>query len=337
MFECDRSMPHDGEMAIRASFTPTGPLGWGGVYWQYPENNWGDDPDSLNLSWANKLTFWAKGEEGGEKVRFFVGGVGDADAPYPDSLRPEVSTGFIELESDWNQYTINLHDQDLTHLIGGFGWATDKCANPNGATFYLDDIIFTFDPNLPPLPPPGPIFPIYTDAAVPDNHYFPAGWMGDAVVPGRVSLTECWYNNPHSGQTSIQVAYTNEVIGWAGVYWLHPATNWGDVPGGFDLTEVDRLTFWARSDEDNAEIRFLIGGVGWDPTDTDCSGPPLEQYPDSVCPKIEQIIKLSQSWTPYTIYLPQSRNYNHVVGGFGWVSEQEVTFYLDDIIYEFDQ
>jgi hypothetical protein len=26
-----------------------------------------------------------------------------------------------------------------------------------------------------------------------------------------------------------------------------------------------------------------------------------------------------------------------VVGGFGWVAESPVTFYLDDVVYEFDQ
>ena len=334
LYECDRADPHQGEMAIRATFSPTGTLGWGGIYWQYPENNWGNMEDGLDLSWANKLSFWAKGEKG-EKIRFFVGGIGTKDDPYPDSLRPALSTGFIQLEDEWHEYIIDLRGQDLGHVIGGFGWATDQCANPSGATFYLDDIVFEFDPNMPPPPSPGPVFPVYTDAAAQDNHYFPTGWMGDGEVPGRVSLTECSYDDPHSEPTAIKIEYTEEVIGWAGIYWVHPAENWGDRPGGFDLTGADRLTFWARSDTPGAEIEFLIGGVGY-PNGTACSSPLAEPYPDSICPKIQQTETLSSTWKKYTIPLPQSRNLEKVVGGFGWVAEDEVIFYLDDIVYEFD-
>jgi exo-beta-1,3-glucanase (GH17 family) len=346
LYECERADPHSGELAVRVSFSPTGTLGWGGIYWQYPENNWGTISRTIDLSYTNKLTFWAKGEEGDERIRFFVGGIGTKNDPYPDSLRPQVSTGFIQLTNQWQKYTINLllarpepsYGQDLSRVIGGFGWATDKCANPAEVTFYLDDIVFEHDPNLTPLPPPSSVFAIYTDAAAQGNHYFPTGWMGDAEAPGRVSLTECWPDNPHSEQTSIRVAYTREVIGWAGLYWVHPAENWGDRPGGYDLTEADRLTFWARS-EASAWVKFLIGGIGY-PVDyrgrADC-GHASEPYPDSVCPKIERWVQLSPTWTKHTIDLHEySRNWSKVVGGFGWVAENPVTFYLDDVVYEFD-
>lgn len=347
LFECDRCDPHSGEMAVRASFSPTGTLGWAGAYWQYPENNWGNLSDGLDLSWANKLTFWAKGKIGGERIRFFVGGIGDKNDPYPDSLRPEVTTGFIELTDQWQKYTINLliarpepsYGQNLSHLIGGFGWATDKCANPAGATFYLDDIYYEYDPNSIPPSPSGSTFAIYTDAAEQGNHYFPTGWMGDATVAERVSLTECWSDNPHSGQSSIRIAYTQEVIGWAGVYWLRPDGNWGARPGGYDLTGADRLTFWARSETPNAQVKFLIGGAGYqvDSQGNAICSSPLEPYHDSVCPKIEKPETISNIWTKYTIDLHQySPDLSKVVGGFGWVAEGEVIFYLDDITYEFD-
>jgi hypothetical protein len=47
---------------------------------------------------------------------------------------------------------------------------------------------------------------------------------------------------------------------------------------------------------------------------------------------------LSPTWAKYTIDLHQAppRNLSSVVGGFGWVASAPVTFYLDDIIYEFD-
>jgi hypothetical protein len=99
------------------------------------------------LSWANKLTFWARGANGDEKIRFFVGGIGTDQDPYPDSLRPAVTTGFITLDSAWRQYTIDLRGKDLAHLVGGVGWVTDRADSPGGATFYLDDIQFEAGPN----------------------------------------------------------------------------------------------------------------------------------------------------------------------------------------------
>ena len=223
-------------------------------------------------------------------------------------------------------------------MIGGFGWATDQCANPFGAVFYLDDINYEYDPTLQPPSPPGPIFNIFTDAAAPDNHYYPSGWMGDAEQPGRLSLTECWPANSHSGDTSIRIAYTQPVIGWAAVYWLSPADNWGDRPGGYDLRGARRITFWARTDTPGTRVKFLIGGIGYE---TDYKGQAIcsnriFQYPDSICPKIEKWITLSTEWTQYSIDLEiNSSDLSHVVGAFGWMADSPLVFYLDDIVYEF--
>lgn len=330
--------PQAGTTAISLTYTAqaSNGYGWAGIYWQMPENNWGDIDGGLDLSWANKLTFWARGKTGAEKIRFFVGGLGDASAAYPDSLRPEVSTGFVQLATAWQHYTIDLRGQDLSRLIGGFGFATQQCANPGGAVFYLDRIVFEYDPNLPPPLPPGPIFPVYTDAATLDNHYTPDGWMGDGTILGRVSLTECWLDNPHSGQTAIRITYTQTVpsAGWAGIYWLHPAGNWGDVPGGYNLTGADRVTFWARSETVPVEVKFFVGGVGY--SEGIGCGNPLGLYPDSICPKIEIAVTLSSTWTHYTLDLGSAPNLQRVVGGFGWSATTSAIIYLDDIVYEFD-
>jgi exo-beta-1,3-glucanase (GH17 family) len=335
--------PFRGSSATEVAYTAqqSRSKGWAGIYWQEPENNWGTIDGGYNLSWANKLTFRARGAQGGERVQFFVGGIGTKAEPYPDSLRPALSTGFISLDTSWREYTIDLRGRNLAHVIGGFGLVMSKCADSGGATVYLDDIVYEFDPSLPLTPPPGAVFPVYTDAAARENHYVPSLWMGDGSVPGQVSMNECWQDGPYSGLTSIRIAYTQQQQGWAGMYWVHPAENRGDIPGGFDLTGADHLTFWARSDTPAATITFLIGGVGYD-TDyqgnTVCSRP-LQPYPDSVCPPIRQTVALSSTWAKYTIDLKQSpmRDLSSVVGGFGWMSTSPVVFYLDDIVYEFDQ
>src|SRR3989338_7998221 len=58
---------------------------WAGIYWLNPPDNWGDHKGGYNLTGAAKLTFWARGEKGDERIEEFkVGGVGRG-MEYPDS------------------------------------------------------------------------------------------------------------------------------------------------------------------------------------------------------------------------------------------------------------
>lgn len=125
---------------LRVIYKATGPKGWAGIYWQDPANNWGDVPGraGYDLRGATKLTFWAKGENGGERVHEFrVGGI---VGQYPDSDVANLSN--VRLSRDWKQYTIDLSKKDLRHIIAGFGIFVSKAENPSGATIYLDDIFF---------------------------------------------------------------------------------------------------------------------------------------------------------------------------------------------------
>jgi hypothetical protein len=138
--------PHSGSTCIKITYS-MGPEGWAGIYWQDPENNWGNcSAGGYNLTGATNLSFWAKGANGTEKIEIKIGGIGwnpNTDqqiALYPDSLHPAVSTGIINLTNEWKQYTINLTGVNLSHVIGGFCWVTNTTLNPNGCTFYLDDM-----------------------------------------------------------------------------------------------------------------------------------------------------------------------------------------------------
>ncbi|HOV66777.1 MAG TPA: hypothetical protein PLI31_00265, partial [Methanoregulaceae archaeon] len=111
---------------------------WAGIYWLYPENNWGNLPDGVDLTGHSRLTFWARGQKGGEWAEFKVGGV---TGQYPDSLSAR-STDEIQLSSEWQQYSIDLSGADLSHVIGGFCWVTNADLNPTGCTIYLDDIFY---------------------------------------------------------------------------------------------------------------------------------------------------------------------------------------------------
>lgn len=133
--------PHSGATCIKVAYKEGSSQnhGWVGMYWQDPPGNWGDDPNGgFDLTGTKKLTFWARGEKGGEILNeVFVGGI---KGQYPDSCR--VAIGPIDLTKDWQKFEINLEGLNLSHIIGGFGWSTNLVTNPGGCIFYLDDVRF---------------------------------------------------------------------------------------------------------------------------------------------------------------------------------------------------
>ncbi len=149
--------PYRGTTCIENKFTGIG-TSWGGWYLMngvlqgdetQPKANWGIYPNAgFNLTGATTLTFYAKGQNGGESVEFFAFGVGrDANtglpiAAFPDSS-PKTSLGFKTLTTTWTKYTLSLAGRDLSYVLGGFGWATNAIQNSNlPITFYLDDISY---------------------------------------------------------------------------------------------------------------------------------------------------------------------------------------------------
>ncbi len=128
---------HSGLTCIRIVYLPAkGTLKWAGVYWQNPPNNWGFKEGSLDLTGARRLTFWARGEKGGEIIeKFRIGGI---IGHYPDSDVAQVSP--VVLTKEWKKYSIDLMRKDLTYISGGFCWVAKLEDNPEGFTFYLDDI-----------------------------------------------------------------------------------------------------------------------------------------------------------------------------------------------------
>jgi hypothetical protein len=133
---CNRSDDTDG-ICIQINYQPDPHgKGWAGIYWQYPDGNWGDQP-GRRIAGAQRIVFWAKGERGGEIVEFKAGGINDPNKPYQDSF--EVARR-IRLNREWSRYEIPLSGQDLSHVIGAFAWVASRDANPGGVTFYLDDI-----------------------------------------------------------------------------------------------------------------------------------------------------------------------------------------------------
>jgi hypothetical protein len=126
--------PHSGKTCIKVTYGDAS--GWGGVVWQNPANDWGVRPGGFDLIGAEELSFWARGQSGGEKVKFGYGVLG-IEKKYHDSSTSEME---VTLTSQWKQYKIDLDEKDLGRIKSGFFWSLSGQGKP--VTFYLDDIIY---------------------------------------------------------------------------------------------------------------------------------------------------------------------------------------------------
>ena len=119
--------------AIRIDYEP-GPKGWAGMYWQYPENNWGNQP-GYDLTSVHEISFIVAGETGAEIVEFKSGGI---DGEFPDTF--EKSTGKIGLSTEWQRVSIDLADMDTSNTIGAFAWIARADGTTDTLTFYIAEL-----------------------------------------------------------------------------------------------------------------------------------------------------------------------------------------------------
>ena len=122
-------------MIIRIEYRQ-GPRGWAGIYWQYPDGNWGQKPGK-SLVGAKRISFYAKGERGGEIVEFKSGGI--TGNRYQDTF--EKTLGKQRLSNSWTRYVIDLSKEDLSNVIGAFAWVAAGSDNNGHIIFYIANLI----------------------------------------------------------------------------------------------------------------------------------------------------------------------------------------------------
>ncbi|MHC4252165.1 MAG: glycoside hydrolase family 2 TIM barrel-domain containing protein [Planctomycetota bacterium] len=151
--------------------------------------------------------------------------------------------------------------------------------------------------------------------------YAPSGWMGDTVSM-KVDL-DC-AEEPRSGKACIKVAF-NSHRGWGGVVWQNPDGDWGERPGGRDLTGATKLVIYARGGSGGEKVKFGYGILGRD-----------KKFFDTASGEVE--VELSRRWREYVLYL-DDKDLRRIKTGFYWSFAspgRPVLFYLDDIRYEAD-
>lgn len=174
---------------------------------------------------------------------------------------------------------------------------------------------------------PNPFY-VFKDRGSKENHYIPAGWMGDT---GDLKFNQNYIDDVlDRTNTCIKIIYTAEKkqgANWAGIYWQMPANNWGDKKGGYDLSKYSKLIFKVRGDKGGEYIdKFMMGGITGQTEDGDSDN--TETQP----------IELTTEWKEITLDL-KGLDMKHIIGGFGFavnadMNEKGIVFYLDEIRYE---
>ena len=151
------------------------------------------------------------------------------------------------------------------------------------------------------------------------NRYYPTGWMGNT---GAMDLNESFSDQPNSKDKHLRFQYKAK-DGWGGVVWQHPPNDWGDKPGGFDLSGAKKLSFRAKGEQGGEVVTISMGLIGRDKPHYDTA-------------KAEQKFTLSKDWKTYSLDLSNKdlskikSGFCIVVGGQG----KDLAIQLDDVKYE---
>jgi hypothetical protein len=331
--------PHDGKTCIKVTFAAK--TGRGGAIWVDPPGDMGDRPGGRNLKGAGSISFWARGEKGGEKVSFGYGYIG-SDKRYFDSSTDILRNA--ELTTEWKEYTLPLEGKDLTQIKSAFYWQAES--QPAPVVFYLDDITWkasdkppttttptTTPPSTgnPAITGPAPANPAVKMAALPlpvvgeggEGAFEPTGWLGDAKA---MTLETKSTEGPHSGKTCVRVDFKGSADKLAGIIWQNPRNNWGTLPGGYNLSGAKTLTFWARGAQGGEKLNFGYGYVTKE-----------KQYFDTSTATLKSVT-LTKDWQQFSIPLA-GRDMTCIISGFFWTAVdlgKPITFFLDDVEFTAD-
>ncbi len=251
------------ETAVSIHYDPAikNEKGWAGIYWQEPENNWGNYPEGYDLAAFAQLRFRARSVEDESQVQFFVGGINSGD--YPSSIprpiyaREADRSGFVTLTGQWQEFHIDLQAADLSHVIDGFGWVANEKKTPDGVTVYLDDIVFTQE--RLPTPTPAPTIVPATATAVPNL-------SPHAIYAGNTLASGYDMNVDSAGHLTNWVTDMGDHMcmnypggqSWAAVFITNGRAQPASFRPGQDLSQYRYLYVELKGLADNQSVRIGI-------------------------------------------------------------------------------
>lgn len=254
------------------------------------------DQDAMSVQWILQA----------EPLAFGVGGDDEAVPPiFPEAiLKGDLTSAEVLMPDAGGGYRL------FAYLRDGKGGAA--VAN---IPLYVDAPVKVPAAQSAKLP-----FVLYGDGGAAKPPYVPTGWMGNTKA---MKLDEENKTNPHSGTTCLKFDFTAS-DGWGGIVWQSPASDWGDKPGGWDLSGAKSLSFWARGEKGGEVASFQIGILGSD-----------KKFSDSANAKLDNVV-LTNEWKQYRLDL-SAKNLSRIKTGFVInVANpgKPLTIYVDDISYE---
>ena len=242
----------------------------------------------------------------GEPLEFSVGGDAEAIPPtFPDAIvKSDKSSAELKMPEGGGGYRLFAYVRDTK---GGAAVAN--------VPLYVEAPVKVPMAQVAKLP-----LVLYNDGGRDKPPYVPTGWMGNAKV---MKLDEVCTTKPHSGKTCLRFDF-NASDGWGGIVWQSPPNDWGDKPGGWDLTGARHLTFWARGEKGGEVAGFQLGILGGD-----------KKYSDSGSAKLENV-RLTTEWQQFRIDV-SDKKLNRIKTRFVInvaSSGSPLTIYLDDIQYD---
>ncbi|MCL2639424.1 MAG: hypothetical protein FWD53_01120 [Phycisphaerales bacterium] len=186
---------------------------------------------------------------------------------------------------------------------------------------------------------------IYKDYADGMNNFTQKVWMCDQSLNELQPPEMDEMADGRNGTTGIVATIDLNTYGWGGYMFVNgvlrpgetvPLADTGAFDAGLNLTGAVAITFYAKGETGNECVDFFVGGLGWE----NHQKIPDVAYPDSI-DKALVSVSLSTEWQQYGILI-LGKDLSRIANGFGWMVDSAnnpdadtVTFYLDDIQYEF--
>jgi hypothetical protein len=254
------------------------------------------DGDALKVRWLLQA----------ESARYSSGGDAEAAPPIIEGavVRSSNTDAVVRLPATAGAYRVLLY---VTDGRGGAATANVPVRVKGAAT-------------APDAPAAALPMILYADGPGDKPPFVPSGWMGNA---GAVKMDQDCADRPATGSRCIRCDYTASGD-WAGVVWQNPENDWGDQPGGWNLTGATRLVWRARGARGGEAVSFFFGIIGKE-----------KPFPDSATGRLDNA-RLTSEWTEFSIPLA-GKDLSRIKTGFGWTVAGQgapVTFYLDDIRFE---
>ncbi len=315
--------PYQGRSCTQITYSAAGEQenGWAGIYWQHPENNWGDNKAGYDLTGATKLTFFARGQQGGELAEFKMGGINtppydNSSKLYQDSCLA-LSTGVLTLTDEWQEYSIDLSTPEFFVVYTDAEAGGNNRFNPSGWMGNTDSI--SFDDSCIQNPKHGSSCIKITYTPESQDEWAGVYWLsrennwGDSCgydLSGATKLT--FYARGERGDEKAEFKV-------GGITGACPDTIRTAITTGV----VDLKKEWQKYEINlrRTDLSNVIGGFCW-VTNT-------VQNPEGCTIYVDEIM------FDKTI----DKDLNHLIGGFCWVAAQDKnpqgsTIYIDAVRYD---